>query len=552
MNFNCKSTKKINYNFIRLLPLVLIIMFSLVSSLHAATYSYYFSKGGGGSQCSQSSPCSSISQAQAKINSANSGDTVNLKFRRGDTWTFNTAGGTTLTWGLTVRSTDPTVNIDAYGSGSLPVFDGLVSNFNSVPVHGQGAVRYSRIFAFEKAYCSVKNIEIRRVYGHAIFLKNNGQKGFLLSRCNINRFGNSGIAASTAAQNVIVEYCTFHTGQELYRYYKDGGAAWSGAITLKKEGGTKPIGNIIRHNLVYDIYGEGINVGNAIVEYNVIGDTGSIGICVVPHNWDFEENIVRYNIITHSNWSTSIYDDFRGGSSPVGFRVFDEQNGGDNSKADIQFYGNIIINRSYGIWIFNPRDSAFGSVKIYNNTVIDSHKYNIYVADPTMFNDIRIYNNAFILYDQISTKHALDYRDFLPRSNWRVENNSFWTKGGSPTVDTDWRIGYITSDPGLPGEPSVDWDGQTGPTYYKGINFSDIYPRVGSPLNDSGKILGAGYSATFLTSGTNFSKLPVEATFQISSISGSWPIGAIVHENGTGSGVSIRPPSNLQIISSNQ
>ena len=175
----------------------------------------------------------------------------------------------------------------------------------------------------------------------------------------------------------------------------------------------------------------------------------------------------------HSNRSTSVYDNFSG-SSPVALRVFDEQDGGVNSGATY-YYGNIIINRQYGIWIASSvtEGEVFsGNIYVFNNTIIDSYLYNFFVNNPQNFTgDIYIYNNASILIDRPSATHALDYNDFLPSSGWTVDNNAFWTAGDFPAVDSDWQTNYVTADPSLPGS---GWTAQTGADYYFGIDFSDI------------------------------------------------------------------------------
>ena len=191
MKFRGLKTRKNNHCNIGLLLLALIITFTIISPTHAATYNFYFSTSGGGSTCSEKSPCTKVSDAQAKVNDAGFSDTVNLYFKRGDTWSFDTAAATkTLCFGIFVGSNDATVNIDSYGSGEKPVFDGLVSNFSKVPSHNTvtGPLYWNRIFEFRRANCSVKNIEIRRVYGVGIFLRDAGETGFTLEYCNINRF----------------------------------------------------------------------------------------------------------------------------------------------------------------------------------------------------------------------------------------------------------------------------------------------------------------------------------------------------------------------------
>ena len=136
MKFRGLKTRKNSQCNIGLLLLASIITFIIISPTHAATYNFYFSTKGGGSTCSEKSPCAKVSDAQTKVNGAGSSDTVNLYFNRGDTWSFNTAAATkTLCFGIIVGSNGPTVNIDAYGTGNKPVFDGLVSDFSTVPSH---------------------------------------------------------------------------------------------------------------------------------------------------------------------------------------------------------------------------------------------------------------------------------------------------------------------------------------------------------------------------------------------------------------------------------
>jgi F5/8 type C domain-containing protein len=183
-------------------------------------------------------------------------------------------------------------------------------------------------------------------------------------------------------------------------------------------------------------------------------------------------------------------------------------------------------------------ENPFKSIKIYNNTVIDSILGNYIIAQPEEFTNGYIYNNSSILYDRIDAIHGGHGATF-PHANWTIDNNHFWTTGGSPTVDDGWTTNYITTDPKLPGEPSIDWDGQSGTTYYKDIKFNDIYPSADSPLINAGKTLDAGYNNIFLTEGTDFGALPDEAAFKTASQTGhgNWEIGAFVYTGVTQSSI---------------
>ena len=240
--------------------------------------------------------------------------------------------------------------------------------------------------------------------------------------------------------------------------------------------------------------------------------------------------------------------------------MFDESVGnGNNLNCDIQIYGNVIINNNIGIWIFNNRGTnadKFGSVKIYNNLIIDSHVANIRALDHWQFTNMKIYNNASILYDRTNAKHVQDGDESYP-AGWTIDNNAFWTSGGSPTVRSNWRKNYVTSNPKLPGEEvyHIDWDGQTGATYWKNITINKhLFPQSNSSLFNSGKNL-SGYNATILTYGSDFTKLPGTATFATATQpnTDNWDIGAL-SRRGVTSPIQtpvIPAPNNLRIESIN-
>ncbi|MCK5475091.1 MAG: right-handed parallel beta-helix repeat-containing protein [Candidatus Pacebacteria bacterium] len=503
-----------------------------------ADHNWYFSMSGGGNVCSQAAPCKWLSSnqvgyvagqttAQDKIDSIASDKIVNLYFKRGDVWTADTSAVNKINChGLLVSATNPIININAYGSGNKPAFDGLVSDFSTAPAHNSttGPLFYNRFFEFKRNSCSISNIEIKRVYGNAVFL--NPSNYFTLDSCNIHNFGAGGISISSAVggNNITVINNIFHTGQELYRYGLRSG--WEAAIQLTTKGHLCE-DNVIRYNVVYDIYGEGIQCVNSLCEYNIVGDTGSIALNTSNHGWDAKKTTVRYNIVTMSDWGSSIYDTLSG-SSPVGVRVYDEHPGGNNSGADIQIYGNIIINTRNGIQLGSPEDpgNPYGSVKIYNNTLVDCIS-NWTFSQPEEFSNVHIYNNSSIHYDRTGA-HSVNWDIAAGYSGWVFDYNHFYPVDGSNTVLPIFASNQITTDPKLIGEPTIDWDGQSGATYYKDIKFSDVIPLATSSLIGSGKTLDASYNKTFLTQGTNFDTLPNTPNFMLSSqTDGSWDIGAV-------------------------
>jgi hypothetical protein len=388
------------------------------------------------------------------------------------------------------------VHVDAYGSGERPVFDGNINDFSTAP--DAGTEEYAHWYAmwyFNADNSSMKNIEIKNVYGNAIILKE--VDNFILHNCIIHNFGTSGIGNNYnfEVHNNLVEENIFYYGQQLCRYGKVSG--WGAAINFASHSFTN--NNIVRKNIVYDIYGEGINNPNGITEYNILGDTGSIALNTAAHDFDQLTSVVRYNLVLMSNWDISIYDSLSG-SGPVGIRVFDEVHSGtdecdnyggdcgDNSNADIQIYGNVVINRERGIWVF--KGDNMGPVDIHHNIFIDSQIENFALSYPEEFNSVQIYNNSFVRYD--TTGNHIGYGDPLPHENWLIKNNLFYTKNEDPPSIgmSGWDDGLIVSDPLLPGETPTDiinWVGFSGPDYYKQINFTKhLYPPAGSPLNQIG------------------------------------------------------------------
>ena len=520
---------------IRILTFLSILtLCSLPFLANAATYHWYFSNDVKGNAVGNDTtgdgsigkPWRTLQKAENVIKDKNSNDVVNLYFDRGDTWNF----ATNVLEVFSVEAGDPVVHIQAYGSETLPkpIFQGDISNFSIADNDGDnGYRRYNRVFHFEVKNCSVDNVEIKNVYGNAVFIR--GGNGFTLSNSVISNVGYSFLGAKDTggAQNVTVEHNTLHTGMQLHRFKKMSGKMWSQGIGLFAESGGPFKNNTIRYNLIYDVAGEGIAAPSSTIEYNVVGDTSSIAIDSSPGAFDTSTAIVRYNLVVMSDWSSSPYDDLPGG--PNGIRVFDENAGGDNSNADISIYGNIVINRNYGIWIFNSNDTdnPFGSVKIYNNLVIDSHVSNIRLADPDEFTSLTFFNNSSILYDRTGSDHA---DSVTPGSGWDIDHNHFWTKGGSPNVPTAWQANHVTTDPKLPGEPALDWDGLSGSNYYHMIDFGKhLYIPPDSNLANAGKILGSDYNSTFLTEGTNFSNFDFRKISQPNSA--KWCIGAIIPQD---------------------
>jgi len=524
----------------------ILIFLAFASSGWAATYNYYFSDDAAGNAAgndttgdgSISTPWKSLSKARTEINNKNSGDTVNLYFDRGDTWSDDTKAlnGTTLRI-LLVDTNDPIVNIDAYGTGNDPIFDGEVTDFSTVGESNctSAPCFYTRFFEFQRENCSISNVEIKDVYGHAIYLRDDADS-FTLSNSLIHDFGSSGIVprGANGIENSTVQYNTFHSGQLLYENTKRTG--WGAMIDLTASGSGSSSScknNTVKYNLVYDSGGEGINAPSSVIEYNVVGDTFSTAINTSAHDYDYLDAIVRHNFVIASSsltygWATCI-------------RIYDEATGGDNSAADIEVYGNICINRQYGLRMYCSVEcnNPYNSIKVHNNLFIDNREANILINnESTDFPVVYFYNNVSILYDRTGSNHT-DPGGIAPEVGWEISNNAFWTTGGSPSYDSDFETNAIETDPELTGEPSIDWDGQSGSGYYNNIDFdTHLLPNMDSPLYQAGYNIGSYTAAqkTFLITGSDFEDVTDgSSAFETSEGSdpfdiGPWIIGASPEE----------------------
>lgn len=452
------------------------------------TFNFYFSFATGSDTTgdgSEGSPWKTHTKMGSIVASKASGDVVNLFLKRGDTWQINTVSSTL--YHILFPSTGPEVNVNAYGGlATRPIIDGMVTNWSSVPYDGAGGVwRYNRVFSIERSGCSIKNIEIRNVYGHGIALKNVDY--CIFSGCYIHNFGSCAIATlyGMGGDYHTVAYNIFHTGQQLFKYAKRTG--WEAAVNLiSRHADGSPIkGNHVHHNIVYDIFGEGLNVPNSVIEWNLVGDTGSVKLNTAPHDYDSLTSVIRYNLALQS--SSNAYR--ISGQAPTALRVFDEKEGGNNSQANYQYYGNVTINTETSLWVHANAefDNPWNKLLYYNNLSIDPISRSYVVFYPELFGQANIYNNSSLLIKRTDGQHANiggGEIPSLPHPNWNITGNHYWTKGAAtPTVPSAWRGSWNTVNPQLLGQDTVNWTGLTGVNYWKSVNpVLHLNPPLGSPI----------------------------------------------------------------------
>ena len=169
---------------------------------------------------------------------------------------------------------------------------------------------------------------------------------------------------------------------------------------------------------------------------------------------------------------------------------------------------------------FGPSSSEYVSHTITQRS-FDGEKTCSFQIDTRGIDGLTEYN-ASIYYDRLDSPHTGNGA----HANWTYSHNAFYPVGSPTTVGNGWTTNYVTGDPKLPGEPAVDWDGQSGAGYYNAIEYTtDLYPTSGA-LIGAGIDPGAGFEETFLTTGTDFSDvLNGASAFTTWQQATSWDIG---------------------------
>ena len=471
---------------------ILIFLSCLPMMASGAEYTYYFKDDGltGAQDCdTPAGACKCLSQYQDGcdsgdtdmedlITAASTGDVVNLLLFMDDTFSFETGTETTQTkYIFDTANADPHVKVDLYnpgGGSSNPIIDGGVPDFSDPGVlehneNGSGPLAWNYLFKFAKngnatTYSSVKNIHFQNFYGRAIGLgdSSNGADYFVAESNVFHNYGMAVIGGHVThnSRHCTLQYNLVYDGSMLFFHGLDNGLQWPPAIVFGGSGQntiTAAVDNYVAYNVLYNIAGEGINNAGGTTEYNLIGDTSSAAIHGGPQRQTVDgTTIMRYNFITMSN--SSAYK-VLANTSYDGIDTHDEDEGGSNVNLAVEIYGNIIINRQTGIWLYEGGEvdssgtpEPFKSIKVFNNTVIDSEANNIRIYDCDQLVDGAgkgyIYNNAFIYYNHTDPViHTQDLRDCAALTTYfTIANNAYWdeTAGDEGVVEasgTEWHAG---------------------------------------------------------------------------------------------------------------
>jgi hypothetical protein len=506
-----------------------------------STYNWYFSNSTGNDVTgngTQASPWRSLAKLNAMLDTLTNGtDSASIYLRRGDMWT--------LTSNIGIQIDRSNVTIDAYGSGPKPILSGgnyyphirngfvitvannsslasdyyvrnvsinnlrIINTHNGSEEEGGGGIQFAGIPAVNGHYYGgggIFNCEFHKI----------GWSAISIFRVPNNDGPSNAIKIENNDISLVCEYPRWSSFQ----------ASWPQAIQTMDN---YTYGHECRYNRLQDAYCEGIGAtGFDIVEYNVVSNTKAPSIYMGGPNGNNNapfSSVIRYNLV---------WGDLNGAYGRGEIRVDDEGQAGDNSGIEIEIYGNIVVAGVAGITIRNaPVDgniswSSYGSLKVYNNLLIDNNT-NIQAAQSNRFNNVEIKNNVFIINpDAVSASQHLAH----------------WTRPGESEDWSGWTWGpnFWHGDT-LPGTPfySASRDATGNPLLPKTSGWrnltaipslNDFRPQSGSDMIDNPNTddtIGSVYR-NLINSG-EFANLPANPAFTLAdqNTSGSdWDFGAVI------------------------
>jgi hypothetical protein len=498
-------------------------------------YEWYFSTSGNDStgNGSQETPWKSLAKINSQIATLTNGtDSATIYLKRGDTWTL------TSNTGIQVTRSD--VSIGAYGTGDKPIIDGndYYPHDNHVNVITIGASGSSD----PVTNVHIDSLVIQNTHDTTSVVEGGGGIQFVgtiggasgtftgpgsVTNCELSNFGWQAISIYRVPNTLGEDYAVKIENNYIH------GTGWWSAVNSYTENGPQAInandgyssGHIARHNRIDLTHNEAIGAGGfALVEYNHISGTHNPSIYWDPRGASPAiPCIIRYNLV----WSDQTYSM----DTASGIRIYDEVPAtGSNADADIQIYGNIIAGNFYaGLDIRNVSGgSNYGSVKAYNNTIIDTDR-NIVLAYPALFNAIDIRNNASIIHSDVASScvHTAVWNSGTYPASTTIGPNFYYGDSYDEEADlpSDWRDGTNVFGSSVLGKTS-GWKSITACP-----DLDDFTPQVGSDMIDNANTADLGDSYDEYLNFGEFSDLPDDPGFTIvdqDDYGDEWDFGAII------------------------
>lgn len=241
------------------------VVFCLLASSGWAADRYYDATGGSDAGAgTEGSPYQTIDKLNTDLNAASCGDRFFLK--RGETWTANdTSDNIELINKQCTSSTK--IVVDAYGSGALPIIDGVSQNANTGTT-GAG------IYVERSNWIEIKNIVLRD-WNTNIF---SGVKDVLVDGIEIDGTGKEGfrVKRHTASPNVLTERFTLQNSTIHEAGQISNGECIYLGIDPASSGGVQDVSHTItiKNNTIHTCIPEAIEakpgIRELVIERNVI------------------------------------------------------------------------------------------------------------------------------------------------------------------------------------------------------------------------------------------------------------------------------------------
>jgi len=516
--------------------IVLFILF-LATAANATTYNWYFSQDGNDSLPNDGSigaPWQSLTKVDSQIASLTTGDVGNIFLRGGDTWTLTSNADC-----LAINKSN--VTIDQYGTGKA-----IIDGANAWPDNTDG-------YIVDVGNATTPSATITGVYIKNLIIQNLGNGGGIIFK-GTSTIPNKGFVGPGS-----VEYCEFYrlgwTAAKIYGVPNNAGSAYAvkieynilnGINDYARESGSYwpqgidtnngwTYGHECRYNTVSDVHGEGIGAtGFSIIEYNVVSDCKAPFIYsgYVRNSGTGNNSVVRYNLLWHNSAGRHI-----GTVTTTGIRLDNENSASVNSSVIKEFYGNIIVGMTAAGIDLRNRDnwSHWGSVKVYNNTLIDN-KTNYYITQPDEFNAVDVRNNISIIDSDTPTAYSHVTAFGTVWTSWAVGPN-YWI-GDSWALESDMKNYIGGAD--LPSQWKIGtnvFGGATSPiSKYSGWGaltsiptFGNFYPIDTSTAIDRSETDVIASYATYLTNGSEFSTNTYVTAAQ-GDEGADWDFGAVIRD----------------------
>lgn len=291
--------------------------------------------------------------------------------------------------------------------------------------------------------------EVRESSGTGISL--GGNNNTIVKNCKIHETYRQALQIINS-DNALIEDCNIYKGAKVYYIWNDTQGRPPTVTTKYSDSPT------FRRCKIHDSYFENIDIDvdttNATIEYCEIYGSFRVQLYLV----NSINNTVRYNLIygTGNNTGPGIYiNNEAQWSMPILIT---------NNK----IYGNLIANTDVNFWIAGKTDMIVQNVTVYNNTFVESTKYNIRMEGTTGGNHTFKNNIIWETNNTIAT---------LPSGKMACDYN-LWSR--TPDVDAQGPNDPPYADPKL--MKTIGWNNLVGGE----LKPEDFMLQPDSPAIDAG------------------------------------------------------------------